>query len=66
MFVGIEKFIEEKQCVKGKKDKPVNVEGNLTAFPKEGGFDENGCLKRFSGKAIYKPFFCFGEVTLEN
>ena len=57
LFVGIEKFIEEKQCVKGKKDKPVDMEGNLTAFPKEDGFDENGCLKDLVVKLFINHFF---------
>ena len=37
--------MEEKQCVKGRKEEPVDIEGNLTAFTKEEGFDENGYLK---------------------
>ena len=57
LFVGIKKFIEEKQCVKGKKGKPVDVEGNLTAFSKEGGFDENGCLKDLVVKLFINHFF---------
>ena len=61
LFVGTKKFIEEKQCVKGKKDKPVDVEGNLTAFSKEGGFDENGCLKDLVVKLFINHFFVLVE-----
>ena len=57
LLVGIEKFIWEKQCAKGRKSKPVDIEGNQTAFAKEEGFDENGCLGDLEVKLFINHFF---------
>lgn len=59
MFVGIEKFIEEKESVKGRKEEPLDIEENLTVFTKEEGFDENSCLEDLDFKLFMYYFFAF-------
>ena len=57
MFVGIEKFIEEKESVKGRKEEPLDIEENLTVFTKEEGIDENDCLEDLVVKIFINHFF---------
>lgn len=56
MFVGIEKFIKEKWCVKGRKNEPMDTEGNLAAFKEEEAFDKNSCLEDLEAKLFINQF----------